>query len=54
MANAGVVPHLGAAVPHEALVAFCWGQRASVTIPHSTVMLDAFPMPSSGTVQKCP
>jgi len=38
--------------PQEALVAFCRGQLASLKIPRYTVMLEAFPMTSSGKVQK--
>jgi fatty-acyl-CoA synthase len=33
-------------------VAFCRGQLASFKIPRYTVMLDTFPMTSSGKVQK--
>jgi AMP-binding enzyme C-terminal domain len=43
---------LKAEVTQEALVAFCRGQLASFKIPRYTVMLDAFPMTSSGKVQK--
>ncbi len=34
------------------LVAFCQGHLASFKIPQYTVILDAFPMTSSGKVQK--
>jgi fatty-acyl-CoA synthase len=47
-----VIPKPGTEVTHEALVAFCRGQLASFKIPRSTVILDAFPMTSSGKVQK--
>jgi fatty-acyl-CoA synthase len=47
-----VIPKPGAEVTQEALVAFCRGQLASFKIPQYTVMLDAFPMTSSGKVQK--
>jgi fatty-acyl-CoA synthase len=47
-----VIPKPGAEVTQEALVAFCRGQLASFKIPRYTVMLDAFPMTSSGKVQK--
>jgi fatty-acyl-CoA synthase len=47
-----VIPKPGAEVTHEALVTFCRGQLASFKIPRYTVMLDAFPMTSSGKVQK--
>ena len=33
-------------------MAFCRGQLASFKIPRYTVMLDTFPMTSSGKVQK--
>jgi hypothetical protein len=48
-----VRPKPGAEVTQEALVAFCRGQLASFKIPRYTVMLEAFPMTSSGKVQKC-
>jgi fatty-acyl-CoA synthase len=35
-----------------ALVAFCRGQLASFKIPQYTVVVDEFPMTSSGKVQK--
>ena len=47
-----VIPKPGAEVTHEALVAFCRGQLASFKIPRYTVLLEAFPMTSSGKVQK--
>ena len=47
-----VIPKPGAEVTQETLVAFCRGQLASFKIPRYTVMLDAFPMTSSGKVQK--
>ena len=47
-----IIPKPGAEVTHEALVAFCRGQLASFKIPQYTVILDAFPMTSSGKVQK--
>ncbi len=47
-----VIPKPGAEVTQEALVAFCRGQLASFKIPRYTVTLDAFPMTSSGKVQK--
>jgi fatty-acyl-CoA synthase len=47
-----VIPKPGAEVTQETLVAFCRGQLASFKIPQYTVMLDAFPMTSSGKVQK--
>ena len=47
-----VIPKPGAEVTQEALVAFCRGQLASFKIPRYTVMLEAFPMTSSGKVQK--
>jgi fatty-acyl-CoA synthase len=47
-----VIPKPGAEVTQEALVAFCRGQLASFKIPRYTVILDAFPMTSSGKVQK--
>jgi fatty-acyl-CoA synthase len=47
-----IIPKPGAEVTQEALVAFCRGQLASFKIPRYTVMLDAFPMTSSGKVQK--
>jgi fatty-acyl-CoA synthase len=48
-----IIPQPGADVTHEALVAFCRGHLASFKIPRYTVILDAFPMTSSGKVQKC-
>jgi len=48
-----VRPKPGAEVTQEALVAFCRGQLACLKIPRYTVMLEAFPMTSSGKVQKC-
>jgi fatty-acyl-CoA synthase len=47
-----IIPQPGAEVTQEALVAFCRGQLASFKIPRYTVILDAFPMTSSGKVQK--
>ena len=47
-----IIPKPGEAVTHEALVAFCRGQLASFKIPYYTVVMDAFPMTSSGKVQK--
>jgi fatty-acyl-CoA synthase len=47
-----VIPKPGAEVTQETLVAFCRGQLASFKIPQYTVILDAFPMTSSGKVQK--
>jgi fatty-acyl-CoA synthase len=47
-----IIPKPGAAVTQESLVAFCRGQLASFKIPYYTVLLDAFPMTSSGKVQK--
>jgi fatty-acyl-CoA synthase len=47
-----IIPKPGAKIIQEALVAFCRGQLASFKIPQYTVMLDAFPMTSSGKVQK--
>src|SRR5207253_10384771 len=47
-----IIPKPGAEVTQEALVAFCRGQLASFKIPRYTVMLEAFPMTSSGKVQK--
>jgi len=47
-----IIPKPGAEVTQEALVAFCRGQLASFKIPRYTVILDAFPMTSSGKVQK--
>ena len=52
MPCACVIPKLGAAVTQETLVAFCRGQLASFKIPRYTVVLEAFPMTSSGKVQK--
>ena len=52
MPCACVIPKPGAEVTHEALVAFCRGQLASFKIPRYTVMLEVFPMTSSGKVQK--
>ncbi|MBM3226588.1 MAG: AMP-binding protein [Candidatus Tectomicrobia bacterium] len=42
----------GTEVTQEALVAFCRGQLASFKIPQYTVIMEAFPMTSSGKVQK--
>jgi fatty-acyl-CoA synthase len=47
-----IIPKPGAEVTQESLVAFCRGQLASFKIPQYTVMLEAFPMTSSGKVQK--
>jgi len=47
-----IIPKPGAEVTQEALVAFCRGQLASFKIPRYTVVLEAFPMTSSGKVQK--
>ena len=47
-----VIPKPGAEVSQESLVAFCRGHLASFKIPRYTVILDAFPMTSSGKVQK--
>jgi len=47
-----IIPKPGEAVTHTALVAFCRGQLASFKIPRYTVVMDGFPMTSSGKVQK--
>jgi len=47
-----VIPKPGAEVTQETLVTFCRGQLASFKIPRYTVLLEAFPMTSSGKVQK--
>jgi fatty-acyl-CoA synthase len=47
-----IIPQPGVEVTQEALVAFCRGQLASFKIPRYTVILDAFPITSSGKVQK--
>jgi fatty-acyl-CoA synthase len=47
-----IIPKPGAEITQEALVAFCRGQLASFKIPRYIVILDAFPMTSSGKVQK--
>jgi fatty-acyl-CoA synthase len=47
-----IVPKPGEEVTQEALVAFCRGQLASFKIPQYTVVVDGFPMTSSGKVQK--
>jgi fatty-acyl-CoA synthase len=47
-----IVPKSGEEITHEALVAFCRGQLASFKIPRYTVVVDGFPMTSSGKVQK--
>jgi len=47
-----IIPTPGEDVTHEALVAFCRGQLASFKIPHYTVIMEGFPMTSSGKVQK--
>ena len=48
-----IIPKPGAEITQETLVAFCRGQLASFKIPQYTVILDDFPMTSSGKVQKC-
>ena len=47
-----ILPTPGSEVTHEALVAFCRGQLASFKIPQYTVIMEGFPMTSSGKVQK--
>lgn len=47
-----IIPTPGEGITHEALVAFCRGQLASFKIPHYMVILEGFPMTSSGKVQK--
>ena len=47
-----ILPTPGAHVTHDALVAFCRGQSASFKSPQYTVILEGFPMTSSGKVQK--
>jgi fatty-acyl-CoA synthase len=47
-----IIPKPDEEVTHEALVAFCRGQMASFKIPQYTVVVDGFPMTSSGKVQK--
>jgi fatty-acyl-CoA synthase len=47
-----ILPTPGAEVTHDALVAFCRGQLASFKIPQYTVIMEGFPMTSSGKVQK--
>ena len=47
-----ILPTPGAHVTHDAMVAFCRGQLASFKIPQYTVILEGFPMTSSGKVQK--
>jgi fatty-acyl-CoA synthase len=47
-----IIPRPGAEITQETLVAFCRGQLASFKIPQYTVLLEAFPMTSSGKVQK--
>src|SRR2546423_13055026 len=47
-----ILPTPGEDVTHDALVAFCRGQLASFKITQYTVILESFPMTSSGKVQK--
>ncbi len=47
-----ILPTPGEDVTHDALVAFCRGQLASFKIPQYTVIMEGFPMTSSGKVQK--
>ena len=47
-----ILPTPGEHVTHDALVAFCRGQLASFKIPQYTVIMEGFPMTSSGKVQK--
>ena len=52
VACACVVLKSGQRVSNEDLVTFCRGRLASFKIPRYTVIMDEFPMTSSGKVQK--